>query len=147
MTPEFYAKLVGLAAAAIATSVLLALAHTCDWERIFGRKVGPPWSYVAGVLCLALPFSILMVFWGDWWPLAAAVTGVMGGGLPVLYGYRIRREVRKKEREVVLSGFLDDERQINELLRQKLLETEREKAALVAKLCASEAGHAAKDPN
>jgi len=130
-------QLITLLAAAGLSSILLAFAHAYNWERIFARKVESPWSHVAGVLWLAVPFSALMIVWGHWWCLAAAAAVAVGGGLPVLFGYRIRHEVEKREREVVLSEALDDERQVSHIIRRRMMELERENADLIARVCAS----------
>jgi hypothetical protein len=129
-------KLVTTLAAAIVSSVLLAWAHGFDWEKVFGRKLWPPWSYVAGMLFLAVPFAALMAVWRDWWALGAWGAIAVAGGLPVLFGYNIRDEVQRKGRDILLSELLDDERQINQVIRRRVTDLEQEKASLIASLCA-----------
>lgn len=142
-----FEKVVGILIAGAASSILLALAHAYDWQRVFRAKVEPPWSYVAGVICLGIPFSALMIVWGHWWCLTAAAVIAIGGGLSVVFGYKVRRDEKKKPREIVYSELLDDERQISQMLRRTIIEHEQDKARLIAKLCALEADGAAEDPD
>jgi len=64
--------------------------HAASWRRFFGQRPQPPWSYVAGILGLAIPFTLLMARWGDWWALAGVISVVVGGGASVIYGYYVR---------------------------------------------------------
>jgi hypothetical protein len=97
MTPEFKSRFVALAIAALWTAVQLAIEHVTPWEKLFGgRKVGPPWTYVAGVASLGLPFSVLMILWRDGWALAAFWTVAASGGLSVFLGYDIRMRLENE---------------------------------------------------
>jgi len=90
MTPEFKSRFIALVIAAIVTAVQLGVEHVVPWEKLFGRRVGPPWTYIAGVASLGLPFSVLMILWRDWWSLAAFWTITAFGGGSVFLGYDIR---------------------------------------------------------
>lgn len=97
MIPEFKSRFIALAIAAIVTAVQLAVEHVIPWHKLFRkRQIGPPWSYIAGVASLGLPFSILMILWRDWWPLAAFWTVAAFGGGSVFLGYDIRMRLENE---------------------------------------------------
>jgi hypothetical protein len=103
MTPEFKARFIALVIAAVFTAIQLAVEHAIPWEKLFGRKVGPPWTYIAGVASLGLPFSVLMLLWRDRWALAAFwVLSAFGGG-SVFLGYHIRMCLEKESLQADLN--------------------------------------------
>ena len=131
-------KLIAILGALCMSAVLMSFAHAYDWKKVFGRNLTPPWSYVAGVLFLAVPYTALMILWHDWWALGAATAVVAGGGFSVIFGYNIRGKTEKPDYQILLSEHLADEREISLGLRRKLMERERENASLIAKLCTTE---------
>jgi len=96
VTPEFIIKFQEMAIAAIAAFLLLLVEHILPWQRLFGQKPQPPWSYVAGVIALSVPFCTLLVHWGEWWTVGAWLAVVICGGLPVIVGYDVRMRLEFK---------------------------------------------------
>lgn len=103
MTPEFKSRLIALAVAALVAAVQMAVEHAIPWEKLFGRKVGPPWSYAAGVASLGLPFSALMLLWRDGWALAAFWAVAVCGGFSVFLGYHVRLCLEKESLQADLN--------------------------------------------
>ena len=102
MIPEFKSRFVALAIAALWAAIQLGIEHVIPWEKVFGRRIGPPWTYIAGVASLGLPFSALMVLWADWWGLAAFWAITVCGGFSVffLYDIRVRLENENLQKEL-----------------------------------------------
>ena len=96
MTPEFKARFIALAIAAVFTAVQLGIEHAIPWHKLFKRRVGPPWTYIAGVASLGLPFSVLMILWRDGWALAAFWAIAASGGASVFLGYHVRLCLEKE---------------------------------------------------
>lgn len=116
MTPEFKARFIALIVAAIIAAVQLGIEHIIPWEKLFKRQVGPPFSYAAGVASLGLPFSVLMVLWRDWWPLAAFWTVAVCGGFSVFLGYDIRMRLENESLRADLNRVL---KLASDLIRQR----------------------------
>ena len=106
VTPEFIVKFQEMAAAAMAAGLLLLLEHVAPWHRVFGQKPQPPWSYVAGVATLTVPFFILLARWGDWWAMGAWIAVVFCGGGVVLVGYDVRMRLEFKSLRAELNKAL-----------------------------------------
>jgi len=92
--------------------------HTFPWVRIFGKRPRPPWTYVAGILGLAVIVAPILALWRDWWALGLAASVVVGAGGAVIFGYRVRRQgpIEFKER---------GQEEIINLLRERIAELER----------------------
>jgi hypothetical protein len=103
VTPEFLTKFQEIALTAVATASLLLIEHIAPWERIFGQKPQPPWSYVAGVASLTTPFFALLIRWGEWWAMGAWLAVVIAGGLPVIVGYDVRMRLEFKSLKAELN--------------------------------------------
>jgi len=69
--------------------------------------VGPPWTYIAGVASLGLPFSVLMILWRDWWGFWTFWILFIAGGLPVFLGYHIRMCLEKESLQKELNRILN----------------------------------------
>ncbi len=86
--------------------MLLLIEHLLPWERIFGQRPQPPWSYMAGVASLTVPFFALLARWGDWWAMGAWLAVVVAGGLPVIVGYDVRMRLEFKALKATLPKAL-----------------------------------------
>jgi hypothetical protein len=106
MTHEFLIKAQEVALAAAAAALLLLVEHIAPWERIFGQKPQPPWSYMAGVASLTAPFFALLARWGAWWEMGAWLAVVIAGGLPVIVGYDVRMRLEFKALRATLPKAL-----------------------------------------
>lgn len=95
MTPEFI-KLQEMAIAAVAASLLLLVEHVLPWERIFGQKPQPPWTYIAGTVTYGIPLCALLIRWGSLWELGLWAAVVIAAGLPVIVGYDVRMRLEFK---------------------------------------------------
>ena len=80
--------------------------HILPWKRIFGQKPQPPWSYIAGVTSLTVPFFALLARWGDLWAMGAWLAVVIAGGLPVIIGYDVRMRLEFKSLKAELNKAL-----------------------------------------
>jgi len=117
MIPEFKSRFIALAIAAIVTAVQLAVEHVIPWHKLFRkRQIGPPWSYIAGVASLGLPFSVLMILWRDWWPLVAFWTVAAFGGGSVFLGYDIRMRLENESLRADLNRAF---KVVSDLVRQR----------------------------
>jgi len=116
MTPEFKAKFIALAIAAIVAAVQLGVEHAIPWEKLFKRQIGPPWTYIAGVASLGVPFSVLMILWRDWWGFWAFWILFIAGGLPVFLGYDIRMRLENESLRADLNEVL---KMVSDWIRQK----------------------------
>jgi len=96
VTLEFIAKIQEIFIAAVATGLLLLLEHVAPWHRVFSQKPQPPWSYVAGVSTLTVPFFVLLARWGDWWAMGAWLAVLVCGGGVVIAGYDVRMRLELK---------------------------------------------------
>jgi hypothetical protein len=134
-------KLVTMLGALCLSAVLMSFAHAYDWRRVFGRKLSPPWNYVAGLLFLAIPYTVLMALWRDWWALGAAVAVVMGGGFPVIFGYNVRGKAQKQDYEAIAMEELEADRGAIRRLRSLVDEQDQDIQRLMVKLRAQEASH------
>lgn len=86
------------------------LLHYMPWQWIFGRRVGPPWAYVAGLLplmAIAWAFTALCPQATALETSAAWTLAVVGGGGAVLLAYlldgylaeRAKRQIWEAEHE------------------------------------------------
>lgn len=126
-------KAIEVLLAGVLSCALFMVLHAVSWQRFFGQRPQPPWSYVAGIIGLAVPFTLLMARWGDWWALAGVASVVVGGGASVIYGYHVRgianREgppealLKADEYEAIIAAL----RSQNAELETKLIRAKREK--------------------
>jgi len=72
---------------ALVAVLLLLVEHWLPWRMIFKRELPRILAYVLGVLALALPFSALLAYWGEFHALAAFWAVVAAGGLAVMTAY------------------------------------------------------------
>jgi hypothetical protein len=127
-------KLITVILAGAGSCILFMVLHATDWQRIFGRHPRPPWTYVAGVLGLTIPYAAVMALWGDWWAICAAAATVVGGGGAVLFGYKVRGQG-----PVILGG--QDSEAIIRMLRERNRELEEKLMALEEGGCQKEEGY------
>lgn len=83
-------KLIDVVVAGVFSCVLFMALHAFPYRRIFGKRPRPPWTYVTGVLGLAVPFTAGVALWGSWWTWGLAVSVVVGAGAAVIFGYKVR---------------------------------------------------------
>jgi hypothetical protein len=83
-------KLIIILSAGVLSCILFMILHAFPWQRFLGKRLKPPWTYVAGVLGMAVPFTVVITLWGDLWPLWLAASVVVGAGAAVIFGYKVR---------------------------------------------------------
>lgn len=82
----------------VMTSLILAVEHWFPWVGVLGRTLRWVERYVAGMLAVMLPLSVLLVLWGSWYELAALWGVVVFGGVVVVASYLVDGHVDQKQR-------------------------------------------------
>ena len=80
------------------TSLFLAVEHWFPWVGVLGRSLRFIERYVAGMLAVLLPLSVLLGLWGSWYELVALWCVVVSGGAVVVMGYLVDGHVDQKRR-------------------------------------------------
>ncbi|KKM08421.1 hypothetical protein SY88_23825 [Clostridiales bacterium PH28_bin88] len=91
--------------AALVTALILIVEHYFPWPMLIGRELRPVECYIAGVLAIHLPLTVLLLLWWSWKGLAALWILTAAGGLVVIASHAldhyldIRARARLAERE------------------------------------------------
>lgn len=80
------------------TSLILAVEHWFPWLGVLGRELTLIERYVAGMLAVLVPLSVLLALWGSWMELAAIWFVVLPGGAVVVASYLVDGHVSQKQR-------------------------------------------------
>lgn len=69
-----------IALATLITALILIVEHYWPWHAMLKRDLNKTLAYILGTLAIEIPFSILLVIWGEWLVLSALwwITGVGG---------------------------------------------------------------------
>jgi hypothetical protein len=84
--------------AMMTTSLFLAVEHWFPWKGVFGRSLRFIERYVAGMLAVLIPITVLLVLWESWMELAAIWAVVITGGTVVVGSYLVDGHVSQKQR-------------------------------------------------
>lgn len=112
-------KLIAVLSAGVLSCGLFMALHAFAWESIFDKRPKPPWTYVAGILGLAVIAVPFLILWGDWWALRLAIADVVGAGAAVIFGYKVRGQG-----PIVFGENPGRQEEIN-ILRERVAELER----------------------
>ena len=82
----------------VITSLILAVEHWFPWVGVLGRTLRLVERYVAGMLAVLLPLSVLLALWKSWEELAALWCVVVVGGAVVVVSYLVDGHVDQKQR-------------------------------------------------
>ena len=99
--------------------------HTLSWEKLFGERPEAPRTYVIGVLGMGTPFTVVVALWGGWWYWFLVAAIAAGAGLPVMYGYKVR-----KQGPIAIRGQYEGYEAIIRTLRAEVAEREAKLMAL-----------------
>lgn len=84
--------------AMVTTSLFLAVEHLFPWRGLLGRELRLIERYVAGMLAVLVPVSVLLAVWGSWMELAALWVVTIQGGLVVISLYGVDGHISQKQR-------------------------------------------------
>lgn len=89
---------IDLIAAMMMTSLILAVEHWFPWLGVLGRQLKLIERYIAGMLAVLLPVTVLLALWGSWMELAAIWAVVVTGGAVVVGSYLVDGHISQKQR-------------------------------------------------
>jgi len=78
--------------------LILAVEHWFPWMGVTGRNLRLLERYIAGMLAIVIPVSVIFVLWESWQELETLWSVALGGGGMVLVAYGIDHYVAQKQR-------------------------------------------------